>query len=98
MTNSGPHQSDMGKRELRQMLTAIFRASGHVSGGPSSVSDQDFARMSAPISPPSARKWGMAIMPRPSLAESFTRDLFGHKRQQDRRRVSVASVLAPVED
>src|ERR1700730_8008902 len=64
MTNSGPHHSDMGKRELRQMLTAIFRASGQVSGGPSSVSDHDFARMSAPISPPPARKWGKAIMPR----------------------------------
>jgi hypothetical protein len=69
MTNSGPHHSDMGKREFRQMLTAIFRASGQVSGAPSSVSDHDFARMSAPISPPPARKWGRAIMPRPSLPE-----------------------------
>src|SRR6266849_5909003 len=64
MTNSEPHQSEMGKREFRQMLTAILRASAHVSGGPSSVSDQDFARMSAPISPPPARKWGSAMMPR----------------------------------
>src|SRR6266852_1833698 len=63
MTNSGPHQSDMGKREFRQILTASFRASGQVSGAPSSVSDQDFARISAPISPPPARKWGKAIMP-----------------------------------
>src|SRR5260370_22084771 len=65
MTNSGPHHSDMGKREFRQMLTAIFRASGQVSGAPSSGSDHDFARMSAPISPPPARKWGRAVMPRP---------------------------------
>src|SRR5580692_7205776 len=55
MTNSAPHHSDMGKRELRQMLTTILRASGQVSGGPSGVSPQDFARMSAPISPPPAR-------------------------------------------
>jgi hypothetical protein len=66
MTNSGPHHSVMGKRELRQMLTAILRTSGQVSGGPSDVSPHDFARMRAPISPPPARKWGRAIMPRPA--------------------------------
>src|SRR5262245_38514152 len=66
----------MGKREFRQMLTAIFRASGQVSGGPSSESVQDFARMRAPISPPPARKWGRAIPSRP-LSASFGRDPFG---------------------
>src|SRR5580700_6856305 len=68
MTNSGPHHSEIGKRELRQMLTTILRASGQVSGGPSSVSPQDFARMRAPISPPPARNSGGAMMPHPSLA------------------------------
>src|SRR5271155_920134 len=74
MTSSGPHHSDMGKRELRQMLTTILRASGQISGGPSGVPPHDFARMSAPISPPSARKLGEAVMPRPSFALSVVDD------------------------
>jgi hypothetical protein len=51
------------------MLTTILRAaSGQVSGGPSGVPLHDFARMSAPISRPPARKLGEAVMPRPISA------------------------------
>jgi hypothetical protein len=57
------------------MLTTILRAaSGQVSGGPSGVPLHDFARMSAPISRPPARKLGEAVMPRPIFALSAVDD------------------------
>ena len=52
----GPHQTNMGKREMRQMLTAISRLCGQLSTGPSDVLDQSNARMRSPISPPPARQ------------------------------------------
>src|SRR4051794_41967314 len=55
----------MGKRELRQMLTAVRRAGGHRSAGPIGVLDQSSERIRAPISPPPARKPGASLI-RPS--------------------------------
>src|SRR3954447_1420706 len=48
----------IGKRELRQMLTAVRSAGGHLSAGPIGVRLQSCERMSAPISPPPDRKPG----------------------------------------
>src|ERR1700675_2293443 len=42
----------MGKRELRQMLTAVLRLDGQGSGGPKTVWDQSRERISAPVSLP----------------------------------------------
>src|ERR1700686_1070855 len=42
----------MGKRELRQILTAVFRLDGQASGVPKTVWDQSRERISAPVSPP----------------------------------------------
>src|SRR6185312_8575175 len=53
---SGPHQSSSGKRLASRKLTIIFKLGDQLSGGPSAVLDQSCARMSAPISPPPARK------------------------------------------
>src|SRR5438477_11657481 len=61
--NSGPHQSTIGNRELRQMLTAIFSESGHCAGGPNGDCVQSWARMSAPISPPPERNSGGRLPP-----------------------------------
>src|SRR6185369_1305929 len=51
-----PHQMNIGWRVVRTSRTVTRRLCGHVSGGPSGVFDQSNARVSAPISPPSARK------------------------------------------
>src|SRR3954465_15314577 len=56
MRSSGPSQSRMGKRELRQRLTAVLIFCGHASARPSGVADQSFARIRAPSSPPPIRK------------------------------------------
>src|SRR4051794_3031482 len=48
----------MGKRELRQMLTAVRSGEGQFSAGPIGVRLQSWERMSAPISPPPDRKPG----------------------------------------
>src|SRR5689334_15432931 len=56
---SSPHQTNIGWREVRTMRTAVFRAWGQRSTGPSGVCDQSLRRMSSPNSPPPARKLGL---------------------------------------
>src|SRR5437868_15207918 len=46
-----PHQTNMGKREFRQMPTAMRRACGHCSAGPSGVADQSVDISRRPASP-----------------------------------------------
>src|SRR3954451_13953781 len=48
----------IGWPELRISRTAVRSGGGQLSGGPSGVERQSFARMSASISPPLARKSG----------------------------------------
>ena len=50
LTASGPHHTNMGKRELRQMLTAMRRACGQRSTGPSGVAAQSVDSSSLPVS------------------------------------------------
>src|SRR5690349_23298993 len=47
---SGPHHTNIGKRELRQMLTAVARLCGQPPIGPSGVSSQRNSRTRAAIS------------------------------------------------
>src|SRR5580692_4950155 len=54
--SSGPHQMNIGWREVRTSRTVTRRLCGHVSGGPSDVFDQSYPRVRAPISPPPAKK------------------------------------------
>src|SRR4051794_35319999 len=61
----------MEKREVRTMRTALRRAEGQVSGGPSGVWDQSRAAISRPSSPPPSnsdrtRGAGTAPVPTPS--------------------------------
>ena len=51
LINCGPHQTNMGKRELRQIPTATRKLCGHCWGGPSGVLSQSKARTIAAISP-----------------------------------------------
>src|SRR5579883_1353621 len=55
---SGPHQTRIGKAQLRQMLTDVRSDCGQRSGVPNGVWLQSKRRMSAPISPPPDRKDG----------------------------------------
>src|ERR1700679_2068578 len=52
----GPHQMNIGWLVLSSSRTAVRRLCGQVSGRPSGLNDQSWARISAPISPPPARK------------------------------------------
>src|SRR5215207_1466781 len=54
--SSGPHQMNIGWREVRTSRTVTRRLCGHVSGEPSEDFDQSNPLVSAPISPPPARK------------------------------------------
>src|SRR4051794_40949964 len=54
LISSGPHQTNIGNREFRQMPTATRRLCGHCSIGPSGVRDQSISRTRAAISPPRA--------------------------------------------
>ncbi len=54
--SSGPHQTNIGWREVRTSRTVTRRLCGHVSGEPSDVFDQSNPRVRAPISPPPAKK------------------------------------------
>jgi hypothetical protein len=47
----GPHHTNNGNREFRQMLTAIRKLAGHAARAPSAVADQSIARIRFPISP-----------------------------------------------
>src|SRR6202158_1817331 len=51
-----PHQMNIGWLVLSRMRSAVRRLCGQVSGFPSGLADQSYARISAPISPPPARK------------------------------------------
>jgi hypothetical protein len=46
----------MGKRDSRQMLTAVRKLCGQCAMGPKGESDQSMLRISAPISPPRTKK------------------------------------------
>ena len=66
-----PHQTTIGWRDPRQMLTAVFRLCGHPAAGPKGVLDQSNARVRSPISPPPARNDRsaascMALLPNPA--------------------------------
>ena len=47
---------NIGWLVLSSIRTAVRRLCGQVSGRPSGVDDQSWARINAPISPPPARK------------------------------------------
>ena len=47
---------NIGWREVSINRTATRRLCGHISGGPSEVFDQSYARVRAPVSPPAAKK------------------------------------------
>src|SRR5688572_24582564 len=53
---SGPHHKNMGKRDLRILLTVVRSDIGHVSGLPTGVCAQFNRRVSSPISPPPCKK------------------------------------------
>src|SRR5215217_3056131 len=53
---SGPHQMNIGWRVFSSSRTAVRSVCGQASGGPREVAAQSKARVSAPISPPLARK------------------------------------------
>jgi hypothetical protein len=50
---------NIGNLEVSTRLTAVRRDGGQVSGDPSGAVDQSWARMRAPVPPPSARKVGI---------------------------------------
>src|SRR5882672_7456987 len=52
----GPHQMNIGWLVFSRMRNAVRKLCGHVSGVPSGLADQAYARVNAPISPPPARK------------------------------------------
>src|ERR1700728_2545564 len=52
----GPHQMNIGWLVFSRIRKAVRRLCGQVSGLPSGLADQLYARVSAPISPPPARK------------------------------------------
>src|ERR1700738_3196876 len=51
-----PHQMNIGWLVLSKMRSAVRKLCGQVSGSPSALPAQSYARVSAPISPPPARK------------------------------------------
>src|SRR5258708_4801040 len=53
---SGPHQMNIGWPVLSSNRTVTRRLCGHLSGDPSEELFQSYARISAPISPPPAKK------------------------------------------
>src|ERR1700709_100604 len=56
MLSSGPIQSRIGNRELKQRLTATLTLGDQSPGSPSGVAAQFISRMRAPSSPPPWRK------------------------------------------
>src|SRR6266849_1218153 len=52
----GPHQMNIGWLVFSRMRNAVRKLCGQVSGVPSGLADQSYARVNAPISPPPARK------------------------------------------
>src|ERR1700709_2726878 len=52
----GPHQMNIGWLVLSRIRSAVRRLCGQLSGAPSGLADQSWARVNAPISPPPARK------------------------------------------
>src|ERR1700712_5609791 len=52
----GPHQMNIGWLVLSGIRSAVRRLCGQLSGAPSGLADQSWARVNAPISPPPARK------------------------------------------
>src|SRR5580698_10994469 len=53
---SSPHQMNIGCLVFNRIRNAVRKLCGQVSGFPSELADQSYARVSAPISPPPARK------------------------------------------
>jgi hypothetical protein len=47
---------NMGWLVFSRMRTAVRKLCGQVSGAPSGLADQSYARVNAPMSPPPARK------------------------------------------
>ena len=58
---SGPQHRMICALEGSMMLTALRRLCGQLSTGPSGVSDQSLALISAPISPPPASQGATAV-------------------------------------
>src|ERR1700679_1977749 len=54
--SSGPHQMNIGWREVRTSRTVTRRLCGQVWGGPSEVFDQSNTLVRAPSSPPLPKK------------------------------------------
>src|SRR3954471_8647913 len=69
LMSDGPHQTNIGNREFRQMLTAMRRLRGHCCGGPSGVADQSMSPSnravgdSVPVAEgsPSSKGWGLGV-------------------------------------
>src|SRR4051812_46264326 len=61
LMSSGPHQTNIGKRECRQMPTAIRKLCGQLSTGPSAVLAQSKSRTRSAIPPPAALTSGKII-------------------------------------
>src|SRR6478736_3303028 len=66
LTSDGPHQTNIGNRELRQMLTAMRRLCGQSCEGPNGVADQSRSSRSRAVGdspsvpgPPSSKGWGL---------------------------------------
>lgn len=62
LMSSGPHQTNIGKRERRQIPSTTRRESGHWSMGPSGVVDQSFSRTSRAVSLPGWSRTGSSVV------------------------------------
>src|SRR5688500_9783408 len=61
LIRSGPHQTNMGNRELRQMPTAVRRLGGQAEGSPRGVEDQSKSLTRAAMSPAELRGLARSI-------------------------------------
>src|ERR1700685_303022 len=79
--SSGPHQRNIGWRELSMMPTVALRLAGHDSTGPSGVFDQSSERTRAPGSPPPASHSRAARARLPALPPLLHADRGGEGRR-----------------
>src|SRR5258708_6773909 len=65
---------NIGWLVLSRMRMAVRRLCGHAAGGPSGLDAQSYARISAPTSPPAARKSGEAVLLTSSMRAQSVRE------------------------
>src|SRR5258705_2095789 len=91
--SSGPHQMNIGWREVRTSRTVTRRLCGHVSGEPKDVFDQSNALVKAPSSPPPARKSLTSSPPIPATSLNDRHRAYSRSSEKHNLRLGSDSAL-----